>query len=136
MQASFLNWEGSSSDRYNMYIRVDAGVDTDDTDSQILGMMMHGCWYGHIIKKVYMYIMKIIVLPSVVGILLWVYGYIVYGYRICIKMDNKMDDFMVKDCRYTILSLLKAPYMDFECICSKICMDVENSYMELLNIFW
>lgn len=80
--------------------------------------------------------MKIIVLPSVVGILLWVYGYIVYGYRICIKMDNKMDDFMVKDCRYTILSLLKAPYMDFECICSKICMDVENSYMELLNIFW
>ncbi len=43
MQASFLNWEGSSSDRYNMYIRVDAGVDTDDTDSQILGMMMHGC---------------------------------------------------------------------------------------------
>lgn len=40
MQAFFLNWDGSFSDRYNMYIRVDAGV---DTDSQILGMMMHGC---------------------------------------------------------------------------------------------
>ena len=64
-----------------------------------------------------MYIMKIIVLPSVVGILLWVYGYIVYGYRICIKMDNKMNDFMVKDYIYTILRLLKAQYMDFECIC-------------------
>lgn len=62
-----------------------------------------------------MYIMKIIVLSSVVGILLWI-----YGYRICIKMDNKMDDFMVKDCIYTILRLLKAPYMDFECICRLI----------------
>lgn len=79
-----------------------------------------------------MYMMKIIVLPSVVGILLWIYGrygYIIYGYRICIKMDNKMDDFMLKDCIYTILRLLKAPYMDFECICSKICMNVENSCM-------
>lgn len=43
MQAFFLNWDGSFSDRYNMYIRVDAGVDTDDTDSQLLGIMMHGC---------------------------------------------------------------------------------------------